>query len=154
MPLGIESNSYHPKHMCKVLCNSTRGRRSTSSSRVANASRLDGLLGRGPFTGMCSWRKLSTRLPPGELVKQRWCTLCHVAQRSCFREEYYTGMRRFNSARKDSRLKPKKTIHGESTAFFFDIYGLIISFGLALLCGLRKVVMLLWIATGLSRKSI
>ena len=34
----------------------------------------------------------------------------HMARRTCFGEEYYTGMRGYNSAREDSRPKPKKTI--------------------------------------------
>ena len=40
-----------------------------------------------------------------------------VARRNCFREEYDTGMRRYYSARKDSRPKPKKTKWGESAVF-------------------------------------
>ena len=34
-----------------------------------------------------------------------------MARRTCFREEYYTGMRRYNSAREDCRQRPKKTIY-------------------------------------------
>ena len=62
-------------------------------------------------------------------------------------------MRRYNSAREDSRTKPKKTIWGE-TVFFIHISGLINSFGLALVVGLEEVVLLQWIAAGPPNKSM
>ena len=49
---------------------------------------------------------------------------------------------------------PKKTIYEKSDGFFIDILGCINSFGLALCVASDMGALLLWIAAGLSRKSI
>ena len=41
----------------------------------------------------------------------------HMARRTCFREEYYTGMRGYYSAREEGRPKPKKTIYENLMVF-------------------------------------
>ena len=66
--------------------------------------------------------------------------------KNCSREEYNTGMRRYNSAREDSRSKPEK-LYMRNRQFFFDISGLISSFWLALCVGFEECVLLQWIAT-------
>ena len=65
----------------------------------------------------------------------------YMARRTCFREEYYTGMRGYNSAREDSRPKQKKTIY-KNLMVFIDISGLISSFGLAAFVVQEYVVVL------------
>ena len=40
-----------------------------------------------------------------------------MARRTCFREQYYTGMRRYNSAREDCRPRPKKTIYKNRSVY-------------------------------------
>ena len=47
--------------------------------------------------------------------KQIWCAAAqcwkpHMARRTCFREQYYTGMIRYNWGREDSGPGPKKTM--------------------------------------------
>ena len=88
----------------------------------------------------CLYRSPVGRRPgdPSELMGSRWRAMINsMARTTCFREEYYTGMRRYCSARKDSRQKPKKTIYGQSTVFLWYLW--IDQFVWALaFCGLRR----------------
>ena len=59
-----------------------------------------------------------------------------MARRTCFREEYYTGMRDIIEARKIAGPDPRK-LYVKMLCFVTDISGLINSFGLALLVGLE-----------------
>ena len=51
-PVGMEAGLYQKKIVCRVSCNASRGRRSTSSSNFAQNPGFvwDGMLGRDPFT--------------------------------------------------------------------------------------------------------
>ena len=46
----------------------------------------------------------------------------NMARRTCFREQYYTGTRRYYSAREDSRPRPKKTIYEHLMVFHSDLW--------------------------------
>ena len=76
-----------------------------------------------------------------------------MARRTCFREEYYTGMRDIIEAREIAGQDLRK-LYVNMLWFFSDISGLINSFGLSLFVGLEYVIVLQWIATGHPGKSI
>ena len=53
-----------------------------------------------------------------------------MARRTCFREQYYTGTRKYFSARKIAGRDPRKLCM-KKCRFFIDISGYLYSFGLA-----------------------
>ena len=76
-----------------------------------------------------------------------------MARRTCFREQYYTGTRKYFSARKIAGRDPRKLCI-KKCRFFIDISGYLYSFGLA-----RCVVQDIWsvhvpVAARWSRKSV
>ena len=82
-----------------------------------------------------------------------------MAPRTCFREEYYTGMRRYYWAGEDLQARTQENyiyiyIYIYILLFFIDISVSLCSFGLALCVVREYVIVLLWIAAGPSRKSI
>ena len=61
----------------------------------------------------------------------------HMARRTCFREQYYTGTRRYNTGREDCRPRPAETIYGNLMVFHQYLW--IAEFVWAeLVCGTRK----------------
>ena len=85
----------------------------------------------------------------------RWRAMfqAHMARRTCFREQYYTGMRRYYSAGKIACQDSRK-LYVIIWWFFIDFSGCINSFGFASFVVSDMGVLLLWIAAGASRKSI
>ena len=77
----------------------------------------------------------------------------HMARRTCFREQYYTGIRRYYWAGKIAGPDPRK-LYVKILWFFIDFWGSINSFGIASFVVSDMGILLLWIAAGPSRKSI
>ena len=85
----------------------------------------------------------------------RWRAMIsyHMARRTCFREQYYTGTRRYSvSGKIAGNIKVK--LYVRLWWLFINISGLINSFGLSF-CVVSDIISLLpWIAAGSPRKSI
>ena len=79
--------------------------------------------------------------------------LFHMARRTGFREQYYTGTRDISvSGKIAGNIKVK--LYGGLRWLFDDISGLMYSFDLSSFVNLDMVSLLPWIAAGSSRKSI
>ena len=76
-----------------------------------------------------------------------------MARRTCFREEYYTGMRRISVAGKTAGNIRRK-LYVVFGWFFINISGSMYSFGLALFVGQDICVSLQWIPAGRLGKSL
>ena len=98
------------------------------------------------------WRGfLHTSEPRGP----RWRAMFqdYMARRTCFKEQYYTGMKGYYWAGKIAGPDPRK-LYMKKSRFFIDISGCIDSFGVASFVVSDMGVLLLWIAAGLLRKSM
>ena len=85
----------------------------------------------------------------------RWRAMLqdHMARRTCFREQYYTGTRRYYVSGKNAdNIKVKLYIR--LGWLFDDISGCMYSFGLVSFVDLDMVSLHPWIAAGSPRKSI
>ena len=77
----------------------------------------------------------------------------HMVRRTCFREQYYTGTRRYMSAREEGRRIPVK-LYIRLGWLFINISRYMCSFGLASCVVQENISLLHWITAVSSRKSI
>ena len=81
------------------------------------------------------------------------CGKADMARRTCFREQYYTGMREISVAGKTAGNIRRK-LYVKIGWFFFNISGFLYSFGLALFVVQDIYVFLQWIPAGGPGKSL
>ena len=86
-------------------------------------------------------------------LRWRAMLIFHMARRTCFREQYYTGTRRYSVSGKIAGNIQVK-LYMELGWLFDDISGSMCSFGLSSFVNLDMISLLPWIAAGSSRKSI